>query len=115
MLAHRFAAHAGAKEPLDAATLAALSRPWDGNVRELRNAVERFLTLGPESLFGAGRGVAAPLDFHSSREQALKQFERSYLEALLGRHGGKASAAAKEAGIARSYLYKLLDAHGIKR
>lgn len=115
LLAHRFAAQAGAQRPLEASTLAALCRPWDGNVRELRNAVERLLTLGPESLFGPAARVAEPVDFHASRERALKQFERSYLESLLERHGGNASAASREAGIARSYLYKLLQAHGLKR
>ena len=115
LLAHRFAAQAGAERPLDASTLAALSHPWDGNVRELKNAVERVLTMGPEVLFGSTTKALGSLDFHASRERALKQFERSYLAALLERHAGNASAAAREAGIARSYLYKLLDAHGLKR
>ncbi len=115
LLAHRFAAQAGAEQPLEASTLAALCHPWEGNVRELKNAVERFLTLGPEALFDTAGRAGTAVDFHASRERALRQFERSYLEALLARHGGNASAAAREAGIARSYLYKLLDTHGLKR
>ncbi|MFT3840251.1 MAG: sigma 54-interacting transcriptional regulator [Myxococcaceae bacterium] len=114
MLAHAFAANAGATAPLAASTLAALAaRQWPGNVRELKNAVERVLALGASSLMPGAKDEA--LDFHGSREQALKAFERSYLEALLARHDGNASAAAREAGIARSYLYKMLEAHGLKR
>jgi DNA-binding NtrC family response regulator len=114
MLAHHFAADANAAEPLAASTIAALSaKQWPGNVRELKNAVERVLALGASSLMPGAKDEA--LDFHGSREQALKAFERSYLEALLARHDGNASAAAREAGIARSYLYKLLDSHGLKR
>ena len=33
--------------------------------------------------------------------------------ALLEKHKGAASAVAREAGIARSYLYRLLAAHGL--
>ncbi len=114
LLAHHFAAEAGATSPLSASTLAALAaKPWPGNVRELKNAVERVLALGPSSLVPGAKEEA--LDFHGSREQALKAFERTYLEALLARHQGNASAAAREAGIARSYLYKLLELHGLKR
>jgi len=117
LLAHRFAAEAGAKEPLSAGTLAALTaRSYPGNVRELKNVVERAVTMGAESaLPGGSSAPASPEDFHTTREKAIAAFERSYLSALLERHGGNASAAAREAGIARSYLYKLLDAHGLKR
>jgi len=114
LLAHHFAAEAGATEPLAASTVAALAaRQYPGNVRELKNAVERVLALGASSLMPGAKDEA--LDFHGSREQALKAFERSYLEALLAKHEGNASAAAREAGIARSYLYKMLESHGLKR
>jgi DNA-binding NtrC family response regulator len=115
LLAHRFAAEANAKQPLSPSTLAALSaRTYSGNVRELKNVVERVVTLGPESVMDTS-AAQGPMDFHQTREQALKAFEKSYLTALLERHGGNASAAAREAGIARSYLYKMLDAHGLKK
>jgi transcriptional regulator of acetoin/glycerol metabolism len=76
--------------------------------------VERVVTLGPSAALDVAE-EPGPLDFHQTREQALKAFEKSYLKALLERHGGNASAAAREAGIARSYLYKMLDAHGLKK
>ena len=116
LLAHRFAADAQAKEPLSAGTLAALTaRSWGGNVRELQNAVERIVTMGPDSALPGAAAAATTEDFHSTREKAIATFEKSYLSALLERHDGNASAAAREAGIARSYLYKMLEAHGLKR
>jgi len=54
-------------------------------------------------------------DFHQARERAIQVFEKSYLQALLERHGGSASAAAREANIARSYFYRLLEEHGLKK
>jgi DNA-binding NtrC family response regulator len=115
LLAEAFARAAGATAPLTPGTLAALAAwQWPGNVRELKNAVERIVAMGPEqALPGGAAQDAAPKDFHEAREAALKSFEKSYLEALLKRVGGSPSAAAKEAGIARSYFYKLLDVHGL--
>jgi DNA-binding NtrC family response regulator len=117
LLAHRFAAEAGAKEPLSASTLAALTaRTYPGNVRELKNVVERAVAMGEQTVLpGGGAAPTSVEDFHTTREKAIAAFEKSYLSSLLERHGGNASAAAREAGIARSYLYKMLDAHGLKR
>ncbi len=116
LLAHRFAADAKAPRPLDPSTLAALSAwRWPGNVRELKNAVERVVALGPAAALPGVVTKETSLDFHETRTQAIRAFERSYLEALLARHQGNASAAAREAGIARSYLYKMLEEHGLKR
>ncbi|MBX7101174.1 MAG: sigma 54-interacting transcriptional regulator [Myxococcaceae bacterium] len=116
LLAHRFAASAGATTPLTPTVLAALAaRQWPGNVRELKNVVERIVAMGPQAVFPELPAQADGGDFHQAREQALRAFERSYLEALLERHGQNASQAAREAGIARSYLYKLLEVHGLKR
>lgn len=115
LLAHRFAADAKATDPLSPSTIATLcAKAWPGNARELKNAVERIVTLGPDAVLPKVDGQG-PKDFHQSREQALRAFERGYLQALLERHGGNASAAAREAGIARSYLYRMLDAHGLKK
>ncbi|MCP3138308.1 sigma 54-interacting transcriptional regulator [Pyxidicoccus xibeiensis] len=117
LLAEHFARTLGASLPLSPASLATLSAySWPGNVRELRNAVERTLTLGAEAALpelAPGVGVGVKEDFHATRERVLQAFERSYLEALLARHRGSASAAAREAGLARSYFYRLLKTHGL--
>ncbi len=113
LLAQHFATAAGAKTPLPASALAGLSAwRWPGNVRELKNAVERAVTFG-EAPLPDQPAVTSKEDFHQARDKALAAFEKSYLEALLEKHQGAASAVAREAGIARSYLYKLLEAHGL--
>jgi DNA-binding NtrC family response regulator len=115
-LAQHFATRAaGRAVTLDPSILASFQAcPWPGNVRELRNAVERVLALGPGELPGFAEAPPWP-DFHEARQRALESFERTYLSTMLERHGGSASAAAREAGIARGYFYRLLEQHGLRR
>jgi DNA-binding NtrC family response regulator len=114
-LVQHFATRAAGKAvTLDPSVLTTfLAHSWPGNVRELRNAVEQVVALGPEELPGLAPAETRP-DFHRAREQALATFERTYLLTLLER-GGSISAAAKEAGLARAYFYRLLEEHGLSR
>jgi two-component system, NtrC family, response regulator len=98
--------------------------PWPGNVRELRNVVERVVNLGEEAL---PEEMSAPIDipretkamlalelpFKEAKERLIEGFERDYLKSLLDRCGGNISRAAREAGIARLYVRKLLKKHGL--
>ncbi len=114
LLAAHFAKQCtGVDVQLAPATLAALQcDPWPGNVRELRNAVERAVTLG--SLADTQSPQAnSPTSYKEARDSLLDRFERDYLQALLTRHGGNVSAAAREAKLSRSQFYRLLGKHGI--
>lgn len=115
------------------------ARPWRGNVRELRNFVDRVRALGasealamaklsPESTrMQVAEQVAATepdVDVSTPRSsvddaiyvQAFKDFrdawiehgERTYLVRLLERHGRNVAAASKEAGVDRTYVYRLM-------
>jgi two-component system, NtrC family, response regulator GlrR len=98
---------------------------WPGNVRQLRNYLERWLVfrdLVPEELEAAGAAPAAEpadrseparadLPYAEARRRAITEFERRYVEALLSRHGGKVAQAAEAAGMDRVYLYRLLRKH----
>jgi transcriptional regulator with GAF, ATPase, and Fis domain len=103
---------------------------WPGNVRELKNAMERGLSrlpasggrLSPEHLgidtLGAGGALPwpAPGDKRSlleMRDQLIGAWERNYLEQLLERCGGNVSRAAREGGIERVYLHRLLKRHNL--
>ncbi len=94
---------------------------WSGNVRELRNYLERCIVLraiGPveacEDGAGAGLVVDPTAPYASERDRAIADFERRYFEGLLRLHGGKVSRAAGAAGIDRAYLYRLMRRHGIE-
>jgi transcriptional regulator with GAF, ATPase, and Fis domain len=106
------------------------ARPWSGNVRELRNLVERLVALGPDQSWNltesAPFGVEPPTStdalpalpvsiaqapFKVSRERWIDHFEREYIRQLLVRHGGNVTAASQTAGVDRAYVYRLLNKH----
>ncbi len=100
--------------------LAELSRrPWLGNVRELRNVVERMLTLGPAALDDGGpRGAEEPLPrvpldqpFKQIRQRWVDHLERVYLQGMLERHGRSLARIAEAAGMDRSYVHRLMRKH----
>jgi two-component system response regulator GlrR len=101
------------------------SRPWLGNVRELRTFVERARALGQRealamSAAGSPEGgrMALPeemlnLPYKEVRERALNQIERDYVRGLLNRHGRNISAAAEAAGLNRGYMHRLVRKHDL--
>jgi DNA-binding NtrC family response regulator len=98
---------------------ALLKQRWPGNVRQLKNVIERITALhpggvlGPEDLEEEGPPVEAvsslsTLSWKDAREQYLASFESSYARAVLLRCCGNVSAAAREAGVDRKTFYALL-------
>ncbi len=110
---------------LDAATLEALSaHDWPGNVRELRNVVERALSLDPDAetidagRLGVGGHEARPvvdpsLPFRQAKENLVSAWEREYVASLLAGSAGNVTAAARQAGMDRVYLHRLMKKHGL--
>lgn len=118
------------------------NRPWRGNVRELRNFVERARALGPQEalrmLGGGNATVVAPAvdsaapsvsvprtgsppdvadptifeqEYKEFRESWIDAGEREYVRRLLLRHSRNVQSAAREAGIDRTYIYRLIRKH----
>jgi len=101
---------------------ALLRERWPGNVRQLKNVMERLTALHPGGLLGAediaedfpgALTVGAAIDLSAlpwkdAREQYLADFELSYAQAVLARCGGNVSAAAREADVDRKTFYALL-------
>jgi DNA-binding NtrC family response regulator len=102
---------------------------WPGNVRELMNVVSHMLTFadGPEievqhlppRLTGMVSGKAPlpfneHLGFHEAKEQLLENFEREYLSALLKRCDGNISRAARESGLHRKSIERLLKKYELE-
>ncbi|HRX77409.1 MAG TPA: sigma-54 dependent transcriptional regulator [Pirellulaceae bacterium] len=98
---------------------------WPGNIRELRNVVERAIALArtemievsdlPPSLQPSALDTqqAGGLAFSASRGETLDHAERSYLTSLLKQHQGNVSQAARQAGMSRQGMHKLLHKHGL--
>jgi len=53
------------------------------------------------------------MPFKDAKEHILSEFEREYVVELLRRHNMNVSAAAREAGVDRRHIYRLLDKHHI--
>jgi len=98
---------------------ALLGQPWPGNVRQLKNLMEKLTALhpggvlGPEDIAGDLEPTGAArhlsnLPWKEAREGYLASFELSYAQALLTRCDGNVSAAAREAGVDRKTFYALL-------
>jgi DNA-binding NtrC family response regulator len=103
---------------------------WPGNVRELENAIERAVVLcrgdavTPVDLPPAVTGRTAPLvreassggdesawlsvSYAAAKEQALRRFEKSYVDALMRACDSNISAAARKAGMDRSNFKRVL-------
>ena len=101
---------------------------WPGNIRELRNTVERLLLLAGDSIDAATVEMALPrrssgttaskVDPQAGGEsgplaQRVAEFERANLLAELERSGGHVTNAAKALGLERSHFYKKCQQLGI--
>jgi two-component system nitrogen regulation response regulator NtrX len=105
------------------------SHDWPGNVRQLRNNVERLLILSggePDTIITADMlpdeiGTGVPLSPNGGGEHlmslplrdAREIFERDYLMAQINRFGGNISRTAEFVGMERSALHRKLRMLGV--
>ncbi len=99
--------------------------PWRGNVRELKNLVERLLILTPDDRVdrAAVLRLAGPVRGDLSEAiltlPTLRQFrdssERMYLAKKLDENGWNVTRTAKAIGTPRSNLYRKMEQHGLRR
>jgi two-component system nitrogen regulation response regulator NtrX len=116
--------------PIGEDTLAALQgHDWPGNIRQLRNVIERLLILSPPG-GGPIRADALPNDVSEDAPSVLRWekggeimqlplrdarevFEREYLLAQVTRFGGNISRTATFVGMERSALHRKLKSLGL--
>jgi two-component system nitrogen regulation response regulator NtrX len=100
---------------------------WAGNVRELRNTVERLLilargdrvTAADVDLIGSRAGETAGLGSELLRAGTFQEFkdraERAFLLQKLREHDWNVAETARELDMPRSNLYKKIDRYELKR
>ena len=101
------------------------SHNWDGNIRELRNLVERLIILSDgkqkniakiidESIhINKNNEISGVVNFDSPLKNAREQFEREYLMHQLKKNGSNVSKTAENIGMERSALHRKLTSLGI--
>ena len=96
---------------------------WAGNVRELRNTVERLMLLATSDIVdletvahvfpGVRGGAASGSSYGGSLAEQVQAFERDTILSALKQHHGNISQAAKSLSLERSHLYKKAEQVGI--
>jgi two-component system nitrogen regulation response regulator NtrX len=102
------------------------SHSWPGNIRELRNLIERLIILTPgdaivgdhvvAALRGASqtRGTVDVDGDHASLRDGREAFEKAFILKKLREAGGNVLRAAELLGLERSHLYRKMRAYGIR-
>ena len=100
--------------------------PYPGNVRELRNLVERLVILTPEATItesqarallpiGQAGGTGEYFRPETPLREMLEAIERDLIERALEHRGGHVTKTAADLGLERSHLYKKMRALGIRK
>lgn len=112
---------------IDPRVLEAFARyPWPGNIREMKNLMERAYVIEkssvltpasfPGELFQKGRPEgAAPPDNGRTLGEVKSDAVRKYLEKTLARHEGRIRETAEAAGITTRQLHKLMMRYGLRK
>jgi Nif-specific regulatory protein len=94
---------------------------WPGNIRKLRNAIERAVVMGdgktikPEDLpITASLPKFAGLKVGLTLDEALNEFKKEFILLNLKQTGGNRSKAAKVMDIQRTYLSRLITRYEIR-
>jgi DNA-binding NtrC family response regulator len=108
--------------------VAALTQhPWPGNIRELRNTLERAFVLGKpvSSLLPTSDSQVEPvggeealdldleidpdLPFREGKRQVVRAYEDAYIRIMLVRCKGNITEVARRAGLERVTVYRLIE------
>ncbi|EOR93684.1 Sigma-54 dependent transcriptional regulator/response regulator [Arcticibacter svalbardensis MN12-7] len=123
------------KKISDGAMNALMDLPWSGNIRELRNMIERLIILsekvitendvrtfanpsGPQDVVAVPVSVQSPqvnFDQFSNFQEYKDQSEKEYIKYKLQKNNWNVSKTADDIDIQRSHLYSKIEKYGLKR
>ncbi|MDE2402523.1 MAG: sigma-54-dependent Fis family transcriptional regulator [Burkholderiales bacterium] len=97
------------------AVAAMMAHTWPGNVRELCNRVQRAVVMTDHrQITAADLGLAMPISPSAAALDTVRTMaERDAIALTLGRVNRNVTHAARELGISRMTLYRLMDKHGL--
>jgi len=96
---------------------------WPGNIRELKNVIERLVALKEEGVVTAKdlpfdifikSSIGNSFQGEGGLKEANKDFQRQYIEIILERVGGNKAKAARILGIHRNALFNKMKSLGLK-
>ena len=113
--------NAGPRSIDDRALAALVRHPWPGNIREVRNLIERVLILATDEdeirlshLPADMRGAVHPTPVGFDEPLTLEEVERRHLAHVLELNEGNRSRTARVLGISRAALYDKMDRYGLR-
>jgi two-component system NtrC family response regulator len=94
--------------------------PFPGNIRELKNLIDRTILISGKSRIDAGdirAQLIMPEGNNASKEipgeMKLEELEAQTIRQAIEQYGGNLSKAARVLGISRAALYRRMEKHGI--
>ncbi len=123
----------GSKLPIKMAPIAMdimCKFPWPGNIRELRNAIERLNILSgreqievgdlPKNVIDHINSIPdtipeTSLPFKDAKKIQMQEFEKRYITTVLRDHGGNVSKASQTSGVDRKTLHRLMTKYSLNR
>lgn len=103
-----------------------MQRDWPGNVRELENTIERGVIMAAGDVLETAdispNHQTAPastltidtseeifsMPFKEAKDKLIEEFQSHYITKILAKHAGNVTQAAKESGLKRQYLHRLM-------
>lgn len=98
------------------------AQPWPGNVRQLRQVIERTVLMhGPDTIAAADFRSALEMQPAAAEKESLpavgsmtlEEMEKAMIAKTLQHHGGNISKAAEALGLSRAALYRRCEKFGI--
>ncbi len=103
------------------------SYSWPGNIRELKNVIERACIMSSFDILEVDdfqftgientkkqENINILEDYNTAKNNALQSFQKSYISAILERTNGSITEAAKQMGINRTSLQRMIKELNIK-